>query len=67
MFKAGYTLTEPMRLAIQTLAPGARLVRLEDPPVIGGAILGLEQGGVVVTPEIRQMIAKTTRQLFDGN
>jgi hypothetical protein len=31
-------------------------VRLTVPPVLGGALIGLEAGGVRVTPEIRKTI-----------
>ncbi len=37
---------ETMRRTIQTTAPGARLVRLKVPPVIGGVLLGMEQAGI---------------------
>ena len=53
MFEGGPMLIEPMRETIQKLAPKARLVRLNTPPVIGAAILGLEAGGLEATHEIR--------------
>ena len=46
MFKGGSLLIEPMRRKIQALAPGARLVRLEAPPVVGGVLLGLQAAGM---------------------
>jgi N-acetylglucosamine kinase-like BadF-type ATPase len=46
MYNGGPLLLDPLRAAIQAVAPGARLVRLAAPPVIGGVLLGLEQGGL---------------------
>jgi N-acetylglucosamine kinase-like BadF-type ATPase len=45
MFKGGSLLVEPAQQKIQVLAPGARLVRLEVPPVVGGVLLGLQAAG----------------------
>ncbi|HEY2981032.1 MAG TPA: BadF/BadG/BcrA/BcrD ATPase family protein [Anaerolineales bacterium] len=56
MFKGGPLLIDPMRETIHRVAPKARLVRLTVPPVLGGALIGLEAGGVRVTPEIRKTI-----------
>jgi N-acetylglucosamine kinase-like BadF-type ATPase len=54
MFEGGPMLIEPMRETIQSLAPKARIVRLNAPPVIGAAILGMEAGSVKATPAIRK-------------
>ncbi len=56
MFKAGAALIEPLRETILSLAPGARLKPLTAPPVIGAVILGMEQGEIQVTPEIRRSL-----------
>jgi N-acetylglucosamine kinase-like BadF-type ATPase len=37
-----------MAETIHPFAPGARLVRLDVPPVVGGVLLGMEQGGMPV-------------------
>lgn len=55
LYKGGPMLTEPMRETIQAVAPGARLVRLDAPPVMGGVLLGMEQAGldtVAVRPNL---------------
>lgn len=57
MFGGGPLLVEPMRDTIQALAPGARLLRLAAPPVIGGVILGMEQAGLAPGPAIRRALA----------
>jgi len=54
MFEGGPMLIEPMRETIQALAPNARIVRLNAPPVIGAVILGMEAGNVKATPAIRK-------------
>ena len=38
-------MTESMRTTIHRTAPGARLVRLTVPPVVGGVILGMQAAG----------------------
>ena len=59
MFEGGSVLIEPMRETIQNLAPGARLVRLSAPPVVGAVILGMEADSFQVTPEIRKAIKES--------
>jgi N-acetylglucosamine kinase-like BadF-type ATPase len=53
MFDAGSLLVEPMRETILQLAPKARLVKLDVPPVVGAVLLGMQAGGLDPTPEIR--------------
>jgi N-acetylglucosamine kinase-like BadF-type ATPase len=57
MFDGGRLLIEPMRETIQKLAPGARLVRLRVPPVVGAVMLGMEADAFRVTPEIRKAVS----------
>lgn len=56
MFEGGPLLIEPMWQTITALAPRARLVRLAAPPVLGGILFGMNQGGLTVTPVIRQRL-----------
>src|SRR5574339_291190 len=46
MFEGGQMLIEPMQKTIHKLAPKARFTRLNIPPVIGAAILGMEAAGI---------------------
>ena len=46
LYDGGPLLTEPMRQTVQAVAPGARLVKLAAPPVVGGVLLGMEQAGL---------------------
>jgi len=59
MFEGGARLIRPMRETIHKLAPKARLVRLTAPPVLGASMLGMEAGGVAITPEIRKMMKES--------
>ena len=59
MFAGGTVLIEPMRETIQSLAPGARLVRLSAPPVVGAVMLGMEADSFRVTPEVRRAIKES--------
>jgi hypothetical protein len=63
MFEGGPMLIEPMRAVILSEAPRARLVRLDVPPVIGAVMLGMEQGGLKPTAEIRRRLAETLPDL----
>ena len=56
MFEGGQLLIGPMRETIQQLAPGARLVRLNVPPVVGALLIGMQAGGLQPTPEIRKKL-----------
>jgi len=49
-FNGSPLLAETMRETIRAEAPGARLVRLHVPPVVGGVLLGMEQAGLDPSP-----------------
>jgi hypothetical protein len=57
MFEGGQLLIEPMRETITQVAPGARLVKLSVPPVVGALLIGMQAGGLQPTPEIRKTLA----------
>jgi len=56
LYDGGPLLTEAMRRTVQAVAPGARLVRLAAPPVVGGILLGMEQAGLDGRAARRQLI-----------
>lgn len=56
MFAGGPLLVDPMRETIKQLAPGARLVRLSVPPVVGALLIGMQAGGLQPSPEIRKTL-----------
>ncbi len=39
-------LSEPLYAVVRTIAPHARLVRLNAPPVVGAVLLGMEAAGL---------------------
>jgi N-acetylglucosamine kinase-like BadF-type ATPase len=59
MFEGGPMMIEPMRETIYKFAPGARLVRLKVPPVLGAVILGMEAAGVKASPLARTTMAES--------
>jgi N-acetylglucosamine kinase-like BadF-type ATPase len=61
LYDGGPMLVEAMRGVIHEVAPGARLVRLEVPPVVGGVLLGMEQVGPVV-PGVREVLIESTNE-----
>jgi N-acetylglucosamine kinase-like BadF-type ATPase len=60
MFDAGPVLTDPMCRKVQTEAPRARFIRLACPPVVGAAILALEQGALPVSERVKSRLARET-------
>jgi hypothetical protein len=59
-------LIEPRRETIHKLAPKARLIRLNVPPVLGAVMLGMEAGALAVTPSIRDTMANTVSMIRNG-
>jgi N-acetylglucosamine kinase-like BadF-type ATPase len=59
MYKAGPILIDPMRAAIQELAPAARLVRLEHPPVLGAVLLAMADADDEADPAVRNKLIAT--------
>jgi N-acetylglucosamine kinase-like BadF-type ATPase len=60
MFDAGPALIDPMRRKILTESPRARFLRLACPPVVGAAILALEQGGVSIPAPLKERLSRET-------
>jgi N-acetylglucosamine kinase-like BadF-type ATPase len=54
---------ETMADTIHAVAPRARLVRLEAPPVVGAVLLGMEQVGLQASA-LRQTLITSTRALL---
>jgi N-acetylglucosamine kinase-like BadF-type ATPase len=46
LYQGGPLLLEPMRETILAVAPGARLVALTAPPVVGAVLLGMQRAGL---------------------
>lgn len=58
MFDGSPLLAEEMRNTVHTLAPGARFIRVENPPVIGAVVLGMEAAGVKMNTDTRNGLLK---------
>lgn len=63
LYDGSPALSEEMRTTIHALAPGARLVRLTAPPVVGGVLLGVEQVGIQTAP-LRQPLIESASKLL---
>jgi N-acetylglucosamine kinase-like BadF-type ATPase len=63
LFDGHPLMTESMRETIHNTAPGARLVRLTVPPVVGGVVLGMQEAGVDPRP-VRPKLIETTQRLL---
>lgn len=66
MFEGGALLIDPMSALIRQTAPGARMVRLNVPPVLGSVLIGMEQGRVQITPSIRALLAESVHEVKNG-
>ena len=62
MVNGGRLLLDPLREAVQAVAPGARFVRLTIPPVVGAVLLGMQAAGLPVQ-QVRQLLVASTRAL----
>ncbi|RPI85455.1 MAG: hypothetical protein EHM41_10880 [Chloroflexi bacterium] len=65
LFKGGPLYNEPLKETILNEAPGAKFIRLEAPPVIGGVLLGMEKSGYAGYVYRERMI-ETTIELLRG-
>ncbi|HDQ71580.1 MAG TPA: hypothetical protein ENN19_05715 [Chloroflexi bacterium] len=65
-FNGSQILADEMRKKICTEAPGAALVRLHVPPVVGAVVLGMEQAGFKPAP-VRQALIQSTDALLERN
>lgn len=64
MFLNNPLMTAAMRETIHALAPAARLLPLEAPPVMGSVLIGMEQGGLPITPGLRQTLVNNLRAVI---
>lgn len=66
MFDGSPLLTSEMKKRVHSVAPGAKFIRLHEPPVLGAVILGMETAGIQLKPDIRsnliQSISKVQRK-----
>lgn len=60
LYSGGPLFTEPLAAAILAEAPGARLVRLAAPPVVGAVLIGMQLAGLDA-PNLRPALIESTR------
>lgn len=65
VFNGSPVLAETVARAVHPVAPGARLVRLEAPPVVGGVILAMQETGHETAP-VRPALLASTRLLWSA-
>jgi N-acetylglucosamine kinase-like BadF-type ATPase len=63
MYYGSPLLAETLLRTIHRVAPGAELVPLTAPPVIGGVLLGMEQAGLDY-PRLRPTLIETTNGMY---
>jgi len=57
IFEAGELITEPMSRVILENVSGAKLIRLDGPPVVGSLMLGMQQAGLDPYPLRSKLIS----------
>ncbi|MBI5840390.1 MAG: ATPase [Chloroflexi bacterium] len=63
IFSGGDLYTQPLQETILSLAPKAKFVELEAPPVVGGVVLAMQKAGLDTKP-IHKNIIESTRQFI---
>lgn len=66
MYNGGPLLLDPLAEAVWAVAPGARLVRLHAPPVVGAVLLGMQAGGIDPRPRRSTLTASALELLSDA-
>ena len=64
IFKAGATITDPMRAVVMSHCPKDKLIRLDGPPVVGAVILSMEQVSFDGYP-LRDLMIKTAKEILN--
>ncbi|NMC85763.1 MAG: ATPase [Anaerolineaceae bacterium] len=59
MWEGSPLLTEELGTAVHAIAPGARIIRTHEPPVVGAVLLGMQAAGVAPSLEVRERLIAT--------
>jgi hypothetical protein len=59
MFDGSPMLATELQKTVALVAPGAKFIRAEEPPVVGGLMLGMDAAGIKVDAEKRAALIKT--------
>jgi len=62
MFDGGQLLVDPMRETIHSVAPGARLLKLTVPPVVGSVLIGMSAGQHEPSKQIRKKLVESIKK-----
>ena len=65
LYNGGALFTEPLRETLHAVAPGARLVRLSAPPVVGAVLIGMQLAGLEIHA-VRRTLIDSTLSLMEG-
>jgi N-acetylglucosamine kinase-like BadF-type ATPase len=63
MFNGSRLLAETLEKEVRPVAPHARFVRLQAPPVVGAVMLAMQAAGINAPP-LRPILFRTTRELL---
>jgi len=63
IFSGGQMVTRPLQERVHSVAPGARLVRLEAPPVTGGVLIGMQLSNIEMS-KVRNRLMKSACDLM---
>jgi N-acetylglucosamine kinase-like BadF-type ATPase len=63
LYKGSPLIAESMQAVIHTVAPKARLVYLNAPPVVGGVLLGMEKAGLDFRPVRERLVDGAKKEL----
>jgi len=64
IFSGGELYINPLQQTIHGLAPKARLVKLNAPPVVGGVVLAMQKAGLKTAPVHKNLTASTRTLLM---
>jgi N-acetylglucosamine kinase-like BadF-type ATPase len=59
VFEGGDLYISPLQETIHKLAPKAKFMKLEAPPVVGGVVLGMQKAGLETAPIHKDLIASS--------
>jgi N-acetylglucosamine kinase-like BadF-type ATPase len=65
IFESGDVYIKPLQHTIHKLAPKAKLVKLEAPPVVGGVVLGMQKLGIETASIHKNLIGSTRAFIID--
>jgi N-acetylglucosamine kinase-like BadF-type ATPase len=66
VFEGHPLMTETLGATVRCVAPGARLLRLKSPPVVGGVLLGMQQVLGAAAYRHSARVSATTNSLLQG-